>query len=139
MKKFENFCRALENLEVGLNLPEPLNIAEETGLIAMFEICFEQTWKVLKEILENEGYREAKTGSPRQILQLAYIAGMLSDEEIWLEILINRNILSHVYDSGKAKSTLVDIREKYLSAFKELKETLEENWIVGGENVDAEK
>ncbi|MBR5913852.1 MAG: nucleotidyltransferase substrate binding protein [Selenomonadaceae bacterium] len=68
MKKFENFCSALGNLEVGLNLPEPLNIAEETGLIAMFEICFEQTWKVLKAVLENEGYREAKTGSPRQIL-----------------------------------------------------------------------
>ncbi|MBR5913854.1 MAG: nucleotidyltransferase substrate binding protein [Selenomonadaceae bacterium] len=65
--------------------------------------------------------------------KLAYSARMLSDEEVWLEILRARNILSHVYDSGKAKNTIVDIREKYLTAFKDLRKNLEENWIIGGE------
>ena len=125
MKKYENFCRALENLEVAAQ-QESYSILEETGLIAMFEICFEQAWKVLKEILEDEGYRESKTGSPRQILKLAYSAGILSNEEIWLEILSDRNILSHVYDSSKAKITVEKIKEKYLAEFKNLKKILEE-------------
>ena len=125
MKKYENFCRALGNLEVAAQ-QESYSILEETGLIAMFEICFEQAWKVLKEILEDEGYRESKTGSPRQILKLAYSAGILSNEEIWLEILSDRNILSHVYDSSKAKITVEKIKEKYLAEFKNLKKILEE-------------
>ena len=45
MRKFENFCRALENLEAGAQV-ENYSLLEETGLIAMFEICFEQCWKV---------------------------------------------------------------------------------------------
>lgn len=61
MKRFENFCRALENLETW-SVQENYSLLESTGLIAMFEICFEQTWKVLKEILEYEGYRESATG-----------------------------------------------------------------------------
>ncbi len=130
MKKFENFCRALNNLEIGANLPEPLNIAEETGIIALFEICFEQAWKVLKEILEDEGYRESKTGSPKQILKLAYSAGILTDEEIWIEILRDRNILSHVYDADKSTTTVTKIKEKYLAEFKNLKEILLTDWLI---------
>lgn len=138
MRKFENFSRTLENLEIAAQ-KENYSLLEETGLIAMFEICFEQSWKVLKEILENEGYRESKTGSPRQILKLAYSAGILNNEEIWLEILNDRNILSHVYDSNKVQSTIVKIKEKYLSAFKSLKKIVKENYIGGNEKVDAEK
>lgn len=130
MKKFENFCRALDNLEIGANLPDPLNIAEETGIIALFEICFEQAWKVLKEILEDEGYRESKTGSPKQILKLAYSAGILTDEEIWIEILRDRNILSHVYDADKSTTTVTKIKEKYLAEFKNLKEILLTDWLI---------
>lgn len=138
MRKFENFSRTLENLEIAAQ-KENYSLLEETGLIAMFEICFEQSWKVLKEILENEGYRESKTGSPRQILKLAYSAGILNNEEIWLEILNDRNILLHVYDSNKVQSTIVKIKEKYLSAFKSLKKIVKENYIGGNEKVDAEK
>ena len=137
MKKFKNFCRALENLEMGA-VQENYSLLEETGLIAMFEICFEQTWKVLNEILEDEGYRESKTGSPRQILKLAYSAGILNDVEIWLEILNDRNILSHIYDSEKAQLTVTKIKEKYLTEFKNLRKTLEENFIEGDEKFDAE-
>lgn len=136
MRKFENFSRTLENLEIAAQ-KENYSLLEETGLIAMFEICFEQSWKVLKEILENEGYRESKTGSPRQILKLAYSAGILNNEEIWLEILNDRNILLHVYDSNKVQSTIVKIKEKYLSAFKSLKKIVKENYIGGNEKVDA--
>ena len=133
MKKFENFCRALNNLEIAAQ-QEEYSMLEETGLVAMFEICFEQAWKVLKEILEDEGYRESKTGSPKQILKLAYSAGILTDEEIWLEILRDRNILSHVYDADKSTTTVTKIKEKYLAEFKNLKEILLQNWLIENKN-----
>lgn len=128
MKKFENFCRALENLQVGAQ-KENYSLLEETGLIAMFEICFELSWKLLKEILESEGFDESKTGSPRKILKSAYGAGILSNEELWLEILEDRNILSHVYDADKAKITVAKIKEKYLPAFQNLKNSIE-NFMI---------
>ena len=129
MKKFENFCKAVKNLEVNMQ-KENYSELEETGLVAMFAICYEQTWKVLKVILEKEGYREAKTGSPRQIFKTAYSAGILSEEEVWLEILEDRNILSHVYDENKAKITVEKIKQKYLPAFQNLKKILEEDWLI---------
>ena len=130
MKKFENFCRALENLEIGANLPEPLNIAEETGIIALFEICFDQSWKVLKEILEMQGLNPERIASPKKILGLAYSAGILSEEEIWIEILQTRNILIHTYDAEKSWETISKIRTEYVPAFKDLKAVILKDWLI---------
>ena len=129
MKKFENFCKALKNLEEGAEI-ENYSTLEETGFVAMFEICYEQSWKVLKAVLEKEGNRVSKTGSPRQIFKSAYSAGILPEEEIWIEILEDRNILSHVYDADKAQITIAKVREKYLPAFQKLKKILEEDWLI---------
>ena len=124
MRKFENFCKALKNLELAAQ-QESYSTLEETGFVAMFEICFEQSWKLLKEILHREGVDESKTGSPRQILKSAYGAGILTDEKIWLEILENRNILSHVYDADKVTDIIYKIKQNYLPSFRKLKSTLE--------------
>ena len=52
MRKFENFCKALENLKDIFNYEEPYGNVEMTGMVGLFEICFEQAWKAMKEILE---------------------------------------------------------------------------------------
>lgn len=44
---------------------EPYNTVILTGLVGLYEICFEQSWKMLKEILEAHGYEEGATGSPK--------------------------------------------------------------------------
>ena len=51
MKKFENFQRALRNLEEIRKCKEPYEMIVLTGQVALFEICFEQSWKAMKEIL----------------------------------------------------------------------------------------
>jgi len=56
MKKYENFCKALNNLKDIYNYQEPYKNVELTGLVGLFEICFEQSWKAMKEILEYNGY-----------------------------------------------------------------------------------
>ena len=72
MKKFDNFCAALKNLEEIFNYEEPYGNVVLTGLVGLFEICFEQSWKAMKEILEYDGVSEGQTGSPRQILKSAF-------------------------------------------------------------------
>ena len=45
MKKFENVQRALRNLEEIRKCKEPYEMIVLTGQVALFEICFEQSWK----------------------------------------------------------------------------------------------
>ena len=59
MKKYDNFCNALTNLKDIYECREPYNNIEMTGLVGLFEICFEQAWKAMKEILENNGLAHA--------------------------------------------------------------------------------
>ena len=129
MKKFENFCKALANLEEGAKI-ENLSMVEEVGLIKLFEICFEQSWKVLKAVLEMQGLNPTGLASPKKIFALAYSAGILPEEEIWIEILQTRNILIHTYDAEKSSETILKIKGEYLSAFQALKKILEEDWLV---------
>lgn len=81
MKKFEKFSASLKNLKLCRNYSAPYDVVTETGLVNLFSICFEQSWKTMKEILEHHGYDESRTGSPKMIIKLAYRAGMIQDEE----------------------------------------------------------
>ena len=45
MKKFENFQRALVNLKEVRNYEPPYENVVLTGMVSLFEICFEQSWK----------------------------------------------------------------------------------------------
>lgn len=130
MKKYENFCKALSNLKSCRKLTQPYSsIAEQTGIVALFEICFEQSWKLMKELLEYHGYNTQKAGSPKLIIKSAYQCGMITDESGWLEILNTRNILSHTYDEKKAAETIKEILDKYISVFEDLKQSIDENWL----------
>ncbi len=129
MKKYENFSKALANLESCRQLSKPYSIAEQTGIIGLFAICFEQSWKLMKEILEYHGYFTQKTGSPRMIIKSAYQCGMITDENGWLELLNTRNILSHTYDEKKTLESINGILEKYIPVFEELKQSIDENWL----------
>jgi nucleotidyltransferase substrate-binding family protein len=129
MKKFDNFCRALTNLEKTSNYQKPYDTIVLTGMTALYEICFEQAWKAMKEILEQQGFSENKTGSPRQVLKTAYQAGMINNEEVWLQALQARNNVAHAYNEAIAKNIVRESQEIYISMFRDLKTTLETNWL----------
>jgi len=129
MKKYENFCKALTNLQVGLALEEPFSIVEQTGIVGLFEICFEQSWKLMKELLEEHGRFENKIGSPRAIIKIAYQCDMISDEELWLDLLEARNVLAHTYSDDQALSMIRELKSDYVRAFEELKNEVEERWL----------
>lgn len=130
MKKYDNFCSALENLEDIFDYEEPYNNVVLTGLVALYEICFEQSWKMMKEILEQEGVAEARTGSPRQILKSAYQAGILEKETLWMEALAARNNVAHAYNQAVALDIVRQTKELYYPMFAALKKNIEENWLT---------
>lgn len=129
MKKFDNFAHALENLKLCKNYSAPYDVVTETGLVNLFSICFEQSWKAMKEILEGHGYSESKTGSPKMIIKLAYSAGMIQDEAGWLELLDRRNEIAHSYNEEVAVIIIERTKEKYLALFEALESELMKNWL----------
>lgn len=129
MKKYENFCKALNNLKVGAQLEPPYTIVEQTGIVGLFEICFEQSWKLMKELLELHGSSEAASGSPRHIIKVAFQLGMLSDENAWLDVLSTRNELAHTYSDEQALDSIQKIKDSYISVFDALKNEIDENWL----------
>lgn len=129
MKKFENFCSAYRNLGDIFNYTEPYGNVEMTGMVGLYEVCFEQSWKAMKEILEREGFAEGKTGSPRQILKTAYQAGMIADEDLWMSALTARNNVTHAYNRAVAVDIIKETKEHFYQMFGTLKETIEKEWL----------
>ena len=64
MKKYENFCAALTNMKEMYDYQPPYDTVVLTGLVGLYEICFEQAWKMMKEILENHGFRRGSHRFP---------------------------------------------------------------------------
>lgn len=129
MKKYDNFCASLRNLRDIYDYEEPYSNVVLTGLVALYEICFEQAWKAVKEVLQENGFAEGQTGSPRQILKTAYQAGMIKDEELWLRALITRNNVAHAYNQSIALDIVKQTKEEYYKMFCELKEEIDKNWL----------
>lgn len=123
MKKFDNYCA---NLLV-LSQADQQDLENEFiigGIIDKFVIQFELGWKVLKELLRYEGRGEANSGSPREILKTAFEVYDFIDEDVWLDMLADRNSMSHMYDGAAARRLVRDILDRYLPAFQAMYTTV---------------
>ena len=129
MKKVDNFFRALENLRDIYQYDPPKGNVEITGLVGLYEICFEQAWKAMKELLEESGFAERKTGSPKMVIKTAYSAGMVHDEESWLSALTDRNNVTHSYNVEIAMSIIQHTKDCYVPMFEDLKKAIETDWL----------
>lgn len=130
MKKYENFVKAYENLADASDIEPPYPPVTMVGLVGLFEITFEQAWKMMKELLSYHGYSESATGSPRTVIKTAFSAGMISDEQAWLELLGDRNNVAHSYNEMIAESIIQNTRKTYIDLFKKLKTEVENNWLM---------
>lgn len=81
MKKADNFNQAPKNLDKIYKYDKSYENVVLTGLVIYYSLCFEQSWKVMKEILEDQGSPEGKTGSPKQVIKNAFRAELIKDEE----------------------------------------------------------
>lgn len=110
-------------------LSEALSIAKtelEKGAIKRFEYCYELAWKAMKLFLEFEGKETGNT--PRAVIKDAFLARYINDEETWLEMIQDRNLIIHTYDQQKSELLFQGLKE-YDRAFSELITNLE-NTII---------
>lgn len=121
-QKREDFNNAVMRLKEAIK-EEPTEIVID-GVLHRFEFTFELSWKLLKSYLEFLGVVE-KTGSPRETIQNAFKHSVIEDGEEWIEMMLSRNMLSHLYDENESRKIYLNIKEKYIVLLEKLKETFE--------------
>ncbi len=125
-QRFQNFDRAYVLLRDALESgPSTLNPLEKEGVIQRFEYCFELAWKTVKDYLEESGFVFA-TVTPRQVLKDAFAANVLTDGQVWIDMLDHRNLLSHTYSQASFETAVDAIYARYLMAFGQAHEFLQQ-------------
>ena len=121
-----NFSNALDRFS---NALERENEIKEDGFgdlfldltIKRFEFTYEMAWKALKRYLEFLGFDPK---NPRATFKEGYAQNILEDESVWLEMIEQRNLSSHIYDEYEM-TQIVQKADMYKKAFIGLKEKLE--------------
>lgn len=108
---FENLGNALNRLKEVLNL-ENINQLDylQDATIQRFEFVIELYWKVLKKFLN---YEKIESNSPRDVLRKSFQFNLIDNENIWLQMLDDRNNTSHVYNQEDAKKIFEHIKKYY--------------------------
>lgn len=113
------FNNAYERLKEALKEEESEIVID--GALHRFEFTFELAWKSLKDYLEYMGLTE-KTGSPREIIQQAFKQEIIEDGEGWINMMLSRNTLSHLYDEKSSREVFSRIKKVYIKLFENLNE-----------------
>lgn len=121
MKKYDNFTNCLSVLKKVDSEKAKYDEIYRTGVIGQYNLTFELAWKLLQAVLKLHGVSGADVGSPREILKLAYKAGFINEEDIWLKMLKDRNTFVHIYYEEEIDKLVALIISKYIPVFERLK------------------
>lgn len=113
MKKFEQLKALYHTMNMIYSTPSDSKMYV-SAITADFDRLFELSWKTLKAYLADSGYKAASTGSPRDIIKLAYRNNLVNNGDFWLKMLKDRNDDSHQYSESSARSYVSRIRRDYL-------------------------
>ncbi len=118
-QRFQNFERAFLRLREALEQdPATLTALEKEGIIQRFEYTFELAWKVLKDKMEFDGL-EINQVSPKGVVRDAYAARYIDNADLWLQMIGDRNLMSHTYDINKFEAVINSLRTRYLPMLDE--------------------
>ena len=120
-ERYEDYCKALNRLKEALE--ENATEIVIDGTIQRYEFTFELAWKVMKDYLEYNGLTDS-IASPRGVIQQAYQAEIIQNGDVWIQMMLDRNAMSHLYDEEKSREIYNNIKEKYLVQLEELKNFL---------------
>ena len=123
-QRFQNFDRAFLLLREALERkPEALSMLEKEGVIQRFEYTVELARKTLKDYLEAGGLVISPV-TPSQVVKEAFAAKVITEGQLWIDMLDNRNLLSHTYtyDSSVFEQAVQAMADHYLAAMEKLHE-----------------
>lgn len=78
--------------------------------IQRFEFTFELSWKLMQSYLNYQGI---VCNSPRQVIKETFKLELLLDGDAWIDMLMDRNRTSHIYDEQEARIIYEKIKSKH--------------------------
>ncbi|MFC6876792.1 nucleotidyltransferase substrate binding protein [Flavobacterium myungsuense] len=118
-QRFEHFTGAFKQLKNAKNIQIERSFTELElqGVVQAFEVTQELSWKVMKDFLEEQGKTDL-FGSKNAVKE-AFNVGLITNGEIWLEMIKSRNTTSHIYDQAEILEIMKIILNDYYEKFSE--------------------
>ena len=122
-KRLDAFEKSLETLSNAEN-EDKNNFFVLSGTIMIFNLTFDLAWKLIREVLkEDYGITDFPSDSPKETLKKAKSVDLINDD-IWLEMLDDRNELTHDYDYDSALEKYNKIIELYIPLLQKFKNSI---------------
>jgi nucleotidyltransferase substrate binding protein (TIGR01987 family) len=120
IQRLNHFEKALLQLKLATDLAKQRTLTdlEKQGLIQAFEFTHELAWNVLKDYIEYHG-GQILIGS-KDTTREAFQKNLITDGEVWMEMIKSRNLTSHTYNEDTAKQITNNITQLYVSSFIQL-------------------
>lgn len=124
-ERIENFNRAFEILTNAKNAytQDKENILMHMALFQAYEVCFELSWKVLKDYLAENGL---PVYLPKEVIKEAFNKNVIENGQIWIDMLDARNAASHEYKMDKINLILDKISTTFYNELLKFS-----NWLAG--------
>ena len=124
-QRFYNLEKAFLFLERAVSR-DSFNELEAAGLVQCFEFTFELSWKTLKDYLIDQAFN---VQSPRETIKQAFQSDYLENGHVWMEMLEQRNLLTHTYNEEQAKVAIDLICHSYFPALRQVYLFLKEHVV----------
>jgi nucleotidyltransferase substrate binding protein (TIGR01987 family) len=119
-QRFENFERAFLLLKEAFEKDiGGMSDLEKEGVVQRFEYTFELAWKTVKDYLIYSGVVFDQI-TPRSVIKQAFAAKIIEDGQTWIDMLEQRNLMSHTYDKEIFDIVVRNISQRYFVALEQV-------------------
>lgn len=136
-QRFSNYVKAVDKLQQSVDyvqhnfankeFDDLANVMGEMikeGLIQRFEYTHELAWNVMKDYAEYQG--NPNVGGSRDAIREAFKLQLITDGNLWMDMIASRNKTSHTYNEETADEIYRKILIEYYPAFSLFKDVMEE-------------
>ena len=107
----EAFKNAYLKLKQFINEDNGSELAR-AGILHAFEFTFELWWKYLQRYLDSLYILEEH--GPSSVIKIAFQNGILKDGQIYMDMLRDRNLISHTYKENMAEEIYLRIKNNHI-------------------------
>ena len=125
-QRLANYKKALATLSAGIELylEKGLSNLEKQGVIQGFEFTHELCWKVMQDFLKDQG--ETNLYGSKDATRLAFNRGLISNGEVWMNMIADRNLTSHTYQEEISEQIFNRIVNDYFEQLTQFKQKMDE-------------
>jgi len=127
VKAMHKLSQAVEYIRQHLTnedqMEDVLDEIVKEGLIQRFECTHELAWNVMKDYAAYQG--NTNIGGSRDATREAFQLQLISNGEVWMDMIGSRNKTSHTYNEDTADEIYHKIMNEYFTAFCEFQKNME--------------